>query len=572
MLREDIASLVAVAYRHGMTTLERHIDTLRAIYDTPAACAADLLCDGHPADRVAFTVVGPDLSSVDVTYGELSERSRRFAAALANLGVEQGDRVATLMGKSLDLLVALLGIWRRGAVHVPLFTAFAPATVADRLHSSGAKVIVCDVAQRPKLPADDGTVSAPVVILVEDPDRGERIGETELTVGRLCEAFPASHPDAASVAAGGAGALVQLYTSGTTGKPKGVPLPGKALAAICAYMEYGLDVRRDDVYWNAADTGWAYGLFYGVLGPLAMGRRNLILRSAFSPALTWRVISHFEVTNFAAAPTVFRALRGCSTPPADELALRSLSSAGEPLTTDVVDWARESIGVEVRDHYGQTEHGMLVINGWHPEVWTPLKPGSMGRPMPGWETAVLLPDRDEVAPPGTAGRIAIDVPTSSLFWFPGYVDAPDATAQRFSDDGRWYYTGDVGYQDEEGRYFFSARDDDVIIMAGYRIGPFEIESALTAHPDVAEAAVVGVPDALRGEVVEAFVVLRPGAVPSDELAAELKVLVKRTYAAHAYPRQVHFLTELPKGPSGKVQRSVLRVLRGEQLASSGDRV
>lgn len=546
-----------------MTMPEHRIETLRARYDTDSACAAQLLCDTHPADQTAFTIVDANLGGRDVTYGELADRSRRFAAGLTDLGVRTGDRVATLMGRSLDLVVALLGIWRCGAVHVPLFTAFAASTVADRIATCGAKVVVCDAAQRAKLTS----VTAPRIVVSAEADEYDRLHGSDLTVAQLHRSYRA---EAASVVAGGGDAvLVQLYTSGTTGLPKGVPLPVKALAALRAYVEYGLDVRPDDVYWNAADTGWGYGLFYGLLGPLAAGRRNLLLRSAFSPELTWRVMARFGVSNFAAAPTVFRALRGRPAPARAELALRCLSSAGEPLTTDVIEWSRQELGVEVRDHYGQTEHGMVIVNGWHPDVRRPLKPGSMGQPMPGWATQVLLPDRDEPAPAGTPGRIVIDVPASPLFWFPGYVDAPEATAERFSDDGRWFYTGDVGCLDGDGYCFFSARDDDVIIMAGYRIGPFEVESALTAHPDVAEAVVVGVPDALRGEVVEAFVVPRDGVSPSGALAAELQHLVKRTYAAHAYPRAVHFVPELPKGPSGKIQRSLLRTRRREQLAASG---
>lgn len=539
------------------------VEALRSIYDTPSACAAELLCDAHPADRVAFTIVEPDLSFRDVTYGELADRSRRFAAALAHLGVEPGDRVATLLGKSVDLLVALLGIWRRGAVHVPLFTAFAPATVSARLAASGAKAVVCDTAHRVKI-GPDGDL--PVIVSVEPGQYALHPGD--LTVRQLLDSYQPDDPRAAAAAAGGDGVLVQLYTSGTTGTPKGVPLTVRGLAAIHAYLEYGLDLREDDVYWNAADTGWGYGLFYGVLGPLATGQRNILLHSAFSPELTWRVLERFRVTNFAAAPTVFRALRDCTPRSARRLGLRCLSSAGEPLTADVIDWAQRVLGVPVRDHYGQSEHGMVVVNGWHPSILRTLTAGSMGLPMPGWAVTVLLPDRDELAPPGTPGRIAIDVPASRLFWFAGYVDAAERTAERFSPDGRWYYTGDAGWRDEDDYVFFSGRDDDVIIMAGYRIGPFEVESALAGHPDVVEAAVIGVPDDLRGEVIEAFIVPRPGVTPSDALADELQQLVKRTYAAHAYPRSVHFVPELPKNPSGKIQRSVLRERRGRQVATS----
>ncbi|SDD04413.1 AMP-binding protein [Rhodococcus tukisamuensis] len=524
-------------------------------YDTPEACAAELLCDRHPAADVAFTVIEGDLSSRDLTYGELRAESTRFAAALADLGVEPGDCVATLMGKSAELVVALLGIWRRGAVHVPLFTAFAAPAIAFRLGASGAKVVLSDRDQLAKLaPGEDIPADAPwrVIVAAGDPQ-----SDDQLRFQDLLDAHAADDPAGAAVARGGDAPIVQLFTSGTTGTPKGVPVPVRALASFHGYMEFGLDVREDDVFWNAADPGWAYGLYYALLGPLAAGRRSLLLHSGFSAQLTWQVIEKFGVTNFAAAPTVYRSLRA-DTGPVPEMNLRRASSAGEPLTPDVVAWSRTALGCEVRDHYGQTEHGMFIVNAWADGLREDVPAGSMGRPLPGWSCAVLREDADEVATAGTAGRVAIDTAASPMMWFSGYVDAPEKTAERFSEDGRWYLTGDAGSTDQEGRFFFSSRDDDVIIMAGYRIGPFDVESVLAMHQDVVESAVVGMPDELRGEVLEAFVVLRDGVDGTDALEVELQTLVKKKFAAHAYPRTVHFVPSLPKTPSGKVQRYLLR--------------
>lgn len=524
-------------------------------YDTPEACAAELLCDRHPAADVAFTVIEGDLSSRDLTYGELRAESTRFAAALAGLGVEPGDCVATLMGKSAELVVALLGIWRRGAVHVPLFTAFAAPAIAFRLGASGAKVVLSDRDQLAKLaPGEDIPADAPWRVIVA---AGEPESDDQLRLQDLLDAHAADDPAGAAVAGGGDAPIVQLFTSGTTGTPKGVPVPVRALASFHGYMEFGLDVREDDVFWNAADPGWAYGLYYALLGPLAAGRRSLLLHSGFSAQLTWQVIEKFGVTNFAAAPTVYRSLRA-DTGEVPELTLRRASSAGEPLTPDVVAWSRDTLGCEVRDHYGQTEHGMFIVNAWADGLREDVPAGSMGRPLPGWSCSVLRDDADAVAPVGTAGRVAIDTAASPMMWFAGYVDAPEKTAERFSEDGRWYLTGDAGSTDEKGRFFFSSRDDDVIIMAGYRIGPFDVESVLAMHQDVVESAVVGMPDELRGEVLEAFVVLRDGVAGTDALEAELQTLVKKKFAAHAYPRTVHFVPSLPKTPSGKVQRYLLR--------------
>lgn len=542
------------------------IEELLALFGSAEACAAELLCDRHPAGAVAFTVVESDLSSEDLTYGRLRRDSARFAAALADLGIEPGDAVATLMGKSADLVVALLGIWRRGAVHVPLFTAFAPPAVALRMDAGGAKAVIADVDQLPKLaPGPDIPADRPwstIVAGAEPPGGGAPEGT--LLLAELLARYTGDEPQGCAVALGGEAPLVLLFTSGTTGTPKGVPVPIKALASFQAYLEFGLDVRPHDVFWNAADPGWAYGLYYGVLAPLAACRRNLLLRAGFSPALTWQVFQAFGVTNFAAAPTVYRSLRASSRPAPDGVRLRCASSAGEPLTPEVTAWSREALGVSVRDHYGQTEHGMVIADGWAEAVRCPVPSGSMGRALPGWSAEVLDDDRDEPAPPGVLGRVALDVRASPLMWFSGYRDSPEKTAERFSADGRWYLTGDAGTRDEDGFFRFSSRDDDVIIMAGYRIGPFDVESVLVQHEDVVEAAVIGVPDPLRGEVLEAYVVPRPGTRADDALVADLQQLVKRRFAAHAYPRAVHFTEQLPKTPSGKIQRFVLRDLRSRR--------
>lgn len=518
-------------------------------YDRADACAAELLCDRHPADSVAFTVIESDLSAVDLTYGELRARSERFAAALAGLGVGPGDRVATLMAKSADLAVVLLGIWRRGAVHVPLFTAFAPPAIAFRLQASGAALVIADPDQAGKLAAGGDMPDEP-------PWRTIVTGATDLPDALRMDDLPVAGGEVAPVTVGGDGLLVQLFTSGTTGTPKGVPIPVRALASFHAYQEFALDVRPGDVFWNAADPGWAYGLYYAILGPLVSGTRSLLLHAGFSPELTWEVMRRFGVTNFAAAPTVYRALRAGSGE--QSVRLRRASSAGEPLTPEVVAWSAEALGVAVRDHYGQTEHGMVICNAWHDDLNAVAPAGSMGRALPGWECAVLADDADTEVPAGQVGRIAIDTQHSALLWFLGYLDAPERTAQRYTADGRWYLTGDAGSRDADGFFHFSARDDDVIIMAGYRIGPFEVESVLVMHEDVAEAAVVGLPDELRGEVLEAFVVPREGVTPTEALAEQLQTLVKKKFAAHAYPRRVHFVAELPKTPSGKVQRFLLR--------------
>ncbi|WP_431879554.1 AMP-binding protein [Amycolatopsis sacchari] len=503
------------------------VDAWLAAYDTADTDVAHLLCDRHDADAVAFTFVEPDLTSRDVTYGELADRSRRLATVLAGRGVERGDRVPVLMGKRPELVTTLLAIWRLGAVHVPLFTAFATGAIQMRVEASRARLVVTEPSQRAKL----------------DPIEGIEVLETGDAFDRLIDE---AEPLASSVAIGGRGTMLQLFTSGTTGKPKGVPVPARALASFHCYLHYGLDVGEDDVFWNAADPGWAYGLYYGILAPLVAGRRNLLLNAGFTPESTVAVIEKFGVTNFTGAPTMYRALSKSGL--VRNLRLRRASSAGEPLTPEVVDWAREALGAEVRDHYGQTELGMVINNHWHADVALPVKPGSMGQPMPGYTAGIV------------DGQIAIDAENSPLLWFTGYHEAPDKTAERFTPGNRWYLTADSGRLDDDGYFFFTARDDDVILAAGYRIGPFDVESVLITHPAVADVAVVGRPDpeGIRGEVVEAFVVLDAGTEAHDDLARELQQLVRDKYSKHAYPRTVHFVDTLPKTPSGKVQRYLLR--------------
>jgi acetyl-CoA synthetase len=380
----------------AMSTPEERVADLVARFGAADACPARLLCDDHPADTTAFTLVEPDLTAYDLTYGELRERSARLAAALAELGVGPGDAVATLTGKSVELVVTLMAIWRRGAVHVPLFTAFAPAAITMRLVGSGAKLVVVDTDQRGKLdPSDDVPPDAPWrVVTVGDGARGTDLRFDELAhspAGGAVEPV-VTGPDAP---------FIMIFTSGTTGSPKGVPVPVRALAHMVMYLEFGYDATEEDVYWNAADPGWAYGLYYAIVAPLAARRRSILLRAGFSPELTWRVFAEFGVTNYAAAPTVYRALRNSDLP--GEVRLRCASSAGEPLTPDLLPWAEGRFGIPIRDHYGQTELGMVVANGWHPGVLAPVKPGSMGTPLPGHNVVVLLNDGDEAAPTGVGG-------------------------------------------------------------------------------------------------------------------------------------------------------------------------
>jgi len=555
---------VTVAASTWGPEVDARIAELITLYSADDASAAFLLCDRHDPDKLAYRIVAPDLTFRDITYGELRRESELFAGALKGLGIGPGDRVATLMGKSRDYLVTLMGIWRLGAVHVPLFTAFAPSAIALRLEGSKAKAVVCDSLQRPKLEPGEAIPADP-------PWRIVTTGEGDETALSFAALMAGASPLIRAAVTGGDAPFLQIYTSGTTGNPKGVVMPVRALAALHTYSEFGFGITDDDTFWCAADPGWAYGLYCGIVTTFQTGVRSILFEGGFAPDTALAILGQQGVTNFAAAPTVYRSLRSSGIPVPEGFRLRCATSAGEPLTPEVNEWAERNLGVTVHDHYGQSEVGMLINNHHHPAVKRPVRPGSMGHSMPGWTAVILEEDRDEVAPPGTVGRVALDLAACPLNWFTGYAGDPAKTAEKFSGDGRWYITGDTGSRDEDGYFYFSARDDDIIIMSGYRIGPFEVESTIVTHPAVAEAAVIAVPDEVRGEVIEAYVVLREGHEVSPELEKDIQQWVKTHYAAHAYPRLVHFVDALPKTPSGKIQRFVLKQQRRAELAAEGAR-
>lgn len=549
--------------RQGSTVPEDRVKELLAVFAAPNCSVAGILCDSHDPETVAYRIVREDMSVDRLTYGELRADSERFAAVLGSLGIKPGDRVATLMGKSRNYLVTLMGIWRLGAVHVPLFTAFAPPAIALRLFGSNAKIVVCDPKQESKMaPGDDIPVNSPWQVITTG-----KSGKGRLSFDVLMAQVQAGIPAAEL---GGDTPLIHIYTSGTTGKPKGVIVPVRALAAFQAYGEFALDLRPDDLYWCAADPGWAYGLYFGILSSFTTGTESVLLEGRFTPEATLTVLENEGVTNFAAAPTVYRALRSSNLGFPASIKLRCASSAGEPLTPEVNEWATKTIGVAVHDHYGQTEMGMMVNNHHHPLLKSPLKPGSMGQSMPGWMAVVLDEERDELVGANVVGRVAMDLTKSPFAYFAGYHNEPTKTAEKFAGNGRWYVTGDIGSVDEDSYFHFSSRDDDVIIMAGYRIGPFEVESVIVTHPAVTECAVIAVPDEVRGEVMEAFIVLGEGHEGSPELKNDIQQWVKMRYAAHAFPRTVHFITSLPKTPSGKIQRFVLKQKRCAELAELSD--
>ncbi len=506
-------------------------------------------CDRHAASgRIALRWEGVNGESAEFTYAQLQEQAARFANFLHSQGIGPGDRVACLLPRIPELIIVALGTWRVGGVYLPLFTAFGPKAIEYRLERSGAKLVVTDAANRAKL---DGIAQLPPVLMVA-PSNAD-IPNGDIPFAASMAAQPTTFEP---VMRRGEDPFLLLFTSGTVGLAKGVAVPIKALMAFIVYVKYAMGVTAEDRYWNVADPGWAYGLYYAVTTPLVLGYTTHFYQGGFTPESTYRMLEKYGITLLAAAPTAYRMLMaaGPEMPKRYNLQLRAACSAGEPLNPEAIRWIADTLGISVFDQYGQTEIGMVVCN--YNGLQADVIPGSMGLPMPGFDMLAVDNNLQPVGR-GTPGQVAVRLATSPLYFFQGYWEHETRAIR----DG-YYLTGDVAELDEKGYFFFTGRNDDIITSAGYRIGPFDVESALIEHPSVAEAAVVGKPDPERGEIVKAFVVLRSSYEASDALAAELQQYVRQRLSAHAFPREISFVEELPKTPSGKIQRFMLRQQSG----------
>ncbi|MCB8888539.1 AMP-binding protein [Vreelandella malpeensis] len=477
------------------------------------------------------------------TYAELDAMSASLAGWMIAQGLGEGDRIACMLPRSSALLVAVLATWRIGAVYQPLFTAFGPDAVAYRLARADTRLVITDAANRHKF---DGLEPCPPVLAIGEASarRGTDLDwQAALDHSALDQTPPRLSPEAP---------FLQMFTSGTVGKPKGVAVPLKAMMAFALYMELAVDLKREDRFWNMADPGWAYGLYYAIVGPLLLGATTHFCEAGFSAEGALAFMRRHGITTFAAAPTAYRLMKASAL--FDDahrtLALRAASSAGEPLNTEVVSWVEASLGCPVMDHYGQTETGMTCNN--HHRLEHPKHVGGMGVPLPGYRLAILDAEYNEL-PPGQPGVLAVDIDRSPVHFFQGY------TWQEKDPFVKGYYlTGDVVVQNEDGTFQFAGRDDDIITTAGYRVGPTDVENSVMTHPAVAESAAVGKLDEIRGEIIKSFVVLRAGFEPSEALADEIRTRVRERLSTHAFPREVEFVDELPKTPSGNIQRFKLR--------------
>lgn len=504
-------------------------------------------CDAH-VDKGGTALVweGVDGEHRTLSFHELKRESAKFANILTAKGIGAGDVVAGMLPRCPELLIVILGTWRAGGVYQPLFTAFGPKAIEHRFRTSGAKLVVTDIPNRPKL---DEVTDCPAIAVLARSTRGEQVALKDLD---LVASLKAASDHFRPVLRKADDLFLMMSTSGTTGLPKGVPVPIYAILAFKFYTQYGIGLRHDDKFWNLADPGWAYGLYYAVIGPLLMGCTTSFFEGGFTVESCYKFIQDNAITNLAGAPTAYRLLMAAGPAPALKVKgqLRAVSSAGEALNPEVVHWFRKTLDAPIYDHYGQTEMGMVLNN--HHALTHAVRAGAAGVSMPGFRVVILGVDDQELGY-DQPGDLALDLLDSPLFWFAGYYQQPTPAL-----GPRYYRTGDIAELGKDGLIAFVGRNDDVITSSGYRIGPFDVESALIEHPAVVEAGVIGKPDPERTEIVKAFIVLKPEFSASEALATELRQHVRQRLSAHAYPREIEFVTELPKTPSGKLQRFILR--------------
>lgn len=503
-------------------------------------------CDRHAdSDAIALYWYAKDGRKEQYSFRELKKYSTQFASFLKSQGVGKGDRVSGLLPRTPELIITILATWRIGAVYQPLFTAFGPKAIEHRIQLAQSKLVVTDLANREKL---SEISNCPAIVTVQaelhtqnypqDFDFWRELNRQTETVE--LEMLSINDP------------FLLMFTSGTTGPAKPLKVPLKALIAFGDYMKNAIGLNQDDIFWNIADPGWAYGLYYAITGPLLLGHSTLFYEGGFNAESVCDVVNEYGITNLAGAPTAYRMMMAADPSQMAQLRgkLRVVSSAGEPLNPEVIRWFKEVLDVPIYDHYGQTEVGMVVCN--HHALAHPVRSGSAGFASPGYRIAIIDEQGNELAT-DVPGILAIDIAQSPMMWFSGYEES-----RKSPFVGQYYLTGDTAEIHADGSMSFVGRSDDVITTSGYRVGPFDVESALLEHDAVIEAAVIGVPDLERTEIIKAFVILAHHHTASAELQQELSLFVKKRLSAHAYPRLIEFVTELPKTPSGKIQRFLLR--------------
>lgn len=516
---------------------------------------------GARAGHEALRFVGTDGDVRSLTYSDLAEVVDRFASVLRGLGVGAGERVFSLVGRRPELYASVLGTLKHAGVFCPLFSAFGPEPVRMRLELGDARVLVTTRAlyRKKVAPVREALPGLRHVLLV-DADGHADPGTLDL------QDLMHRAPPYGSTARTQAEDMALLhFTSGTTGKPKGAVHVHEAVVAHHATGRFALDLHPEDVYWCTADPGWVTGMSYGIIAPLVHGITTVVDEEEMDPLRWYRILAEHRVTVWYTSPTALRMLMKAGDEAArgqDLSALRFVASVGEPLNPEVVVWGRKVLGHPVHDNWWQTETGGIMIANL-PAL--PIRPGSMGRPLPGVEAGLIARDEQGepvlrggratlVTDPDTVGELALRPGWPSMFR--GYLGEEERYRRCFV--AGWYLTGDLARRDADGYYWFVGRGDDVIKSSGHLIGPFEVESLLMEHGAVAQAGVIGLPDAVAGEVVKAFVELHPGHDPSDDLRRDIIGFARRRLGPAVAPRLLDFTPSLPRTRSGKILRRLLR--------------
>ncbi|WP_028323376.1 acetate--CoA ligase [Desulfatirhabdium butyrativorans] len=516
--------------------------------------AVDRHAEGELRDHVALRWLGGDGSVRELTYEGLKRQSSRFANVLKGLGIGKGDTVAVLAGRIPELYIAALGIFKNTSIFCPLFSAFGPEPIYQRLSRGDAKILVTtELAFTRKIrQLRDRLPGLQQALIVDIPDHQ---ANDMLSLPRLMaessDTFPIPPTDPEDMA-------ILHFTSGTTGMPKGAIHVHNAV--LCHYMtgRYVLDFHPQDVFWCTADPGWVTGTSYGIIAPLLHGITNIVDEADFD-AMRWcRILETQRVSVWYTAPTAIRRFMRLGMEPArqfDLRHLRAIHSVGEPLNPEAVVWGQKAMGLPIHDNWWQTETGGIMIANF-PAM--DIRPGSMGRPLPGIEAAVVQRMGKGtvrvIDAPGVQGELALRPGWPSMFR--GYLHEEQRYRKCFVDG--WYLTGDLATCDQDGYFWFVGRADDIIKTSGHMVGPFEVESTLMAHPAVAEAGVIGKPDPLIGEMVKAFVTLKSGIDPSDDLRLELMGFARKKLGSAVAPREIDFRSNLPKNKAGKIMRRLLK--------------
>ncbi|MCL4300620.1 MAG: acetate--CoA ligase [Anaerolineae bacterium] len=515
--------------------------------------AVDRHAVGPRRDQLALRWLGRDGAVRDFTYADLREQSNCFANVLRGFGIGQGERVFVLAGRIPELYIAALGTLKNTSVFCPLFSAFGPEPIYQRLHLGDGKLLVTTRRQysqkvanlRPRLP------QLRHVLLT---DVAEDLSDDLLSLPKL---LAAASPDFTIPPTDPEDMAVLHFTSGTTGMPKGAVHVHQAILTHYMTGKYVMDFHPGDVFWCTADPGWVTGISYGMIAPLAHGVVNIIDEADFDAERWCHILQEQKVTVWYTAPTAIRRLMRLGVEPRKEYDLsylRLIHSVGEPLNPEAVAWGLEALGLPIHDNWWQTETGGIMIANF---AAMEVRPGSMGRPLPGIEAAIVHRVNgsvEVVEEPCVEGDLALKPGWPSMFR--GYLHDEERYHKAFKSG--WYITGDLARRDADGYFWFIGRADDIIKTSGHMVGPFEVESALLGHPAVAEAGVIGKPDPLIGELVKAFVSLKPGFEPSEDLKLDIIGFARTRLGSAVAPKEIEFNQNLPKTRSGKIMRRLLK--------------